>query len=99
MCVCVCVRGGGGWVGACVCVGRDVWGRVVVANFQAISDPQPSLQAWRLSPEHYLVGHFSSVYKHTLFSTCNVFLFARTFGENGGTFSHNVGMVGKMADV
>ena len=35
----------------------------------------------------YLVG--SSFYKLTVFSVCNVFSFARTFGENGQTFDQN----------
>ena len=32
---------------------------------------------------------FSSFYKLTVFSMCNVFSFARTFGENGRTFGQN----------
>ena len=32
---------------------------------------------------------FSRFYKLTVFSMCNVFSFARTFGENGRTFGQN----------
>ena len=39
----------------------------------------------------YLVGHFSSFYKLTVLSMCNVFSFARTFGENGRTLGSENG--------